>query len=96
MKDFMSEYILSFPSAWQFEAGDVIDNAVKTFSRDHQSGLRLIKGTVISCVGGIRWMLETVPWAVLILAVWALAWRQTKKWYVGALYAAMMVFVGSC
>jgi glycine betaine/proline transport system permease protein/glycine betaine/proline transport system substrate-binding protein len=96
MKEFINEYILSFPSAWQFEAGDVIDNAVKAFSRDHQSGLRLIKGTVVTCVGGIRWMLETVPWAVLILTIWALAWRQTRKWYVGALYAAMMIFVGSC
>ncbi|MDR3353980.1 MAG: ABC transporter permease subunit [Synergistaceae bacterium] len=96
MNEFINEYIRRFPSAWQLDAGDVIDNAVKAFSRDHQTGLRMIKGTVISSVSGIRWLLETIPWAVLILAVWALAWRQTKKWYVGAFYAAMMTFVGCC
>jgi glycine betaine/proline transport system permease protein/glycine betaine/proline transport system substrate-binding protein len=96
MGKIIDEYILNFPSAWQFEVGGAIDNAVKAFSRDHQSGLRALRGTVVACIGGIRWLLSAIPWLVLILAVGALAWRQTKKWYIGALYAAMMTFVGCC
>ncbi|MDR1481222.1 MAG: ABC transporter permease subunit [Synergistaceae bacterium] len=96
MRKIIDEYILNFPSAWQFEVGGAIDDAVKAFSRDHQLGLRAVKGTVVACVGGIKWLLAAVPWLVLILAVGALAWRQTKKWYVGVFYAAMMTFVGCC
>jgi glycine betaine/proline transport system permease protein/glycine betaine/proline transport system substrate-binding protein len=96
MNDFLDEYILNFPSSWQFHVGDIIDDAVKAFSRDHQTGLRAFRGAVISCIGAIRWLLQSIPWVVLVLAVGILAWRLTKKWYIGVLYSVMTTFIGFC
>lgn len=94
--DFFNNYILSFPKALQFQAGDVIDDAVRAFSRNHQAGLRAVRDTVIFFVGNIRTLLTAVPWIILILAVGLLTWKMTKKPKTAALYSAMLVFIGSC
>lgn len=96
MDNFLEDYILNFPKEWQFQVGDAIDEAVKGFSRDHQTGLRAIKDLVIASVGGIRWLLNAIPWIVLVLLVGVLAWRLTKKWYVGVAYGLMLTFIGCC
>lgn len=96
MNDFISEYILQFPSLWQFNADDVVDEAVKGFSRNHEQGLRAMRNIVVATVGGIRYLLSAIPWIVLVLAVVLLAWRLTKKWYTGVLYGVMLVFIGCC
>ena len=96
MRDFLNNYILQFPGAWIFERGDAIDEGVKAFSRDHQEGLRIIKTAVISVIGGIRWVLTTIPWIVLVLLVIMIAWRLTKKLSVGILFGVMLTFVGCC
>lgn len=93
---FLDNYIFTFPKTLQFQAGDVIDNAVRAFSRDHQAGLRAIRSVVIFGVGSIREFLNAVPWVVLILAIALLTWRMTRKWQVSALYSAMLFFIGSC
>lgn len=94
--DFFNNYILSFPKVLQFQAGDVIDDAVRAFSRNHQAGLRAVRDTVIFFVGNIRTLLTAVPWIILILAVGLLTWKMTKKPKTAALYSAMLVFIGSC
>lgn len=96
MREFFDSYITQFPSSWQFDAGDVIDNAVKGFSRAHHTGLRLIKDVIIAVVGAIHWVLSTIPWFVLILLVGVLAWRLTRRWTVGAVYAVLLFFIGLC
>lgn len=93
---FLNNYILTFPKALQFQAGDVIDEAVRAFSRNHQAGLRAIRDVVIFCVGNIRGFLNAVPWIVFILAVALLTLKMTRKWKLAALYSAMLVFIGSC
>ncbi|MDR3332375.1 MAG: ABC transporter permease subunit [Synergistaceae bacterium] len=94
MDGFLDSYIFNFPAAWQFEAGSVIDDAVKAFSRDNQFVLRGIRSLVISCIALIRGLLQSVPWVVLVLLVAVMAWRFTKKWYTGALYGLMVTFIG--
>lgn len=96
MRKFIDENILNFPEALQFRVGDTIDNAIKGFSRDHQSTLRAMRDFVVTCIGGIRWVLNSTPWVVWVLLVGVVAWRLTKKWYVGVFYGLMLTFVGSC
>lgn len=96
MENFIKNYILTFPEAWQFELGDTIDEAVKAFSRTHQPTLRAVRDAVIACIGGIRWLLSSIPWIVIVLLVAALAWRLSRKWYVGAIYGLMLTFIGCC
>lgn len=93
---FLNDYILTFPKVLQFQAGDAIDNAVKAFSREHQVGLRVIRDTIIFCVGNIRAFLVMVPWIVLVLGIGFLTWKMTKKLTTALMYSVMLVFIGSC
>jgi glycine betaine/proline transport system permease protein/glycine betaine/proline transport system substrate-binding protein len=94
MNDLLTEYFLTFPKAWQFQAGDVIDNAVKAFSRDHVRGLRMIRGVIISCIGTIRWGLSNTPWVLILIMVGLLTWKLTKKLPLGILYPFMLFLIG--
>lgn len=96
MSQFIQDYILQFPVAWQFHVSDAIDNAVKTFARNNQFILDKVKGAVNWMIGHIRDGLEFIPWIVLILIVVALTCYLTKKWHLGLIYGAMLTFVGSC
>jgi len=93
---FIEGYILHFPQSWQINLGSTVDDAVKSFSRNNQVGLRAVKDTVISVVGGIHFMLESTPWIVIVLFVAGLTWFFTKKWYIGAVFGALLTFVGCC
>ena len=93
---FIEGYILHFPQSWQFNLGSTVDDAVKSFSRNHQIGLRAVKDTVISVVGGIHLILESTPWIVLVLFVAVLTWFFTRKWYIGAVFGVLLTFVGCC
>jgi glycine betaine/proline transport system permease protein/glycine betaine/proline transport system substrate-binding protein len=94
MSGFADEYLLMFPKAWQFQAGETIDNAVKAFSRSHAEGLREIRGVIISGIGAIRWALTHTPWVLLLFLVAFLAWRLTKKLSIGVFFAALLFFIG--
>lgn len=96
LNDFIESYIAHFPAAWQFRLGDVIDEAVKGFSRDNQDLLRAIRDGVVLCIGSIREALSSTPWVVLVALVGVLAWRLSRKWYTGAAYALMLTFIGCC
>lgn len=91
----IKNYILTFPKNLQFRAGNVIDEAVRAFSRDHQAGLRAIRDAVIFCVSSIRVFLTFTPWIILILAVALLTWKMTKKWTTALLYMGLLFFIGS-
>ena len=92
----IDEYILKFPQNWQINLGNSVDEAVKSFSRNHQTGLRAVKDTVISIVGSIQYTLEAIPWIVLVLFVTLLTWFFTKKWYIGVIFGVLLTFVGCC
>lgn len=96
MGTFIQDNILNFPKAWQFQVGSAIDDAVKAFSRENQATLRAIRDAVVASIGTIKWLLGNVPWIVLVLFVGVLAWRLTKKWYVGVAYGFMLTFIGAC
>jgi glycine betaine/proline transport system permease protein/glycine betaine/proline transport system substrate-binding protein len=96
LNEFLQTNILDFPKTWQFQLGDVVDEAVSAFSRDHRGGITVIKRMIIMGVGAIRWLLSTVPWFMLVILVAFLALRLTKKWRLSALYSVLLIFVGCC
>ncbi|MDD2295931.1 MAG: ABC transporter permease subunit [Eubacteriales bacterium] len=91
----MDNYLLQFPEAWQFDVGDSIDIWIKTVSQDHREVFTAIKTAVITSVKGIYSLLEMTPWWLLIFIVMILGWRMSGKKRVGALFGAMLFFVGS-
>jgi glycine betaine/proline transport system permease protein/glycine betaine/proline transport system substrate-binding protein len=96
LNEFLQTNILDFPKTWQFQLGDVVDEAVSAFSRDHRAGITVIKRMIIMGVGAIRWLISTVPWFALVILVAFLALRLTKKWHLSALYSVLLIFVGCC
>ena len=86
---------MRFPTSWQFEMGDTIDEAVKAFSRNHQDSLRLIRDGVVFAITSIRELLSAVPWIVLVAIVGVLAWRLSRKWHTGLIYALLLTFIGA-
>lgn len=91
----MNDYLLRFPKAWQFDIGDSIDIWIKALSRNHRELFTAIKSAVITSVKGIYWMLDIIPWWLLILIVMGLGWQMNRKKSTGLLFGAMLFFVGS-
>lgn len=96
MSQFIENFILQFPKAWQFRVDETVDEAVKAFARDYQFILGNIKKGVNTVIFFIQDVLEFIPWIVLVLLVLGLTWYLTKKWHLGLLYAVMLTFIGTC
>lgn len=91
----MKEFIYSFPEAWQFQIGTVIDDAVKTFSRNNKDILDAIRSVAIESVQAINRVLSTIPWFIVILIIIILGYKISKKMRVGLLYGALLFFIGA-
>ncbi len=91
----MNAWLFRFPEALVFSPGDVIDNAIRQFSRDHRASLGAIKGATVWMLNGIEGLLSLVPWWVLILLVVWGGWKTSCKRSAGILYGTMMFLIGS-
>lgn len=91
----MDDYIFSFPKSWQFDFGTSIDDAVKLFSKNNHDILNVFKSVIIDAIQGINWVLTMIPWFVLVLIVAYLGYRISKKIYIGIMFGAMLIFIGS-
>lgn len=91
----MDDYIFSFPKSWQFDFGTSIDDAVKLFSKNNHDILNVFKSVIIDAIQGINWILTIIPWFVLVLIVAYLGYRISKKIYIGIMFGAMLIFIGS-
>lgn len=88
------EWFYKFPESLIVGSGEAIDIAVKAFSRNHRETLRLIKSVILSSINSVNFLLESIPWAIMILIVAYLGWKVSKKKYVGVMYGAMLFLVG--
>jgi glycine betaine/proline transport system permease protein/glycine betaine/proline transport system substrate-binding protein len=91
----MYEWILKFPEALVVNPGSAVDDAIRQFSRSHRASLATIKSLTVQLLSGIERFLEFIPWWLLILlAIWA-GYKASRKVWVGLLYGAMLLLVGS-
>ncbi|MDR1977323.1 MAG: ABC transporter permease subunit [Synergistaceae bacterium] len=91
----MNEWILKFPQSLTINPGELVDNVIRQFSRNHRASLSVIKNTTVWMLSGIENLLGMVPWWLLILlTAWA-GYKVSRKWKVGGLYGAMLFLVGS-
>ena len=88
------DFLYKFPESLQIGSGEAIDIAVKAFSRNHRETLRMIRSVILSSINSVYYLLEVIPWALLILIVAYLGWKASKKKYVGLLFAGMLFFIG--
>ncbi|MDR2174994.1 MAG: ABC transporter permease subunit [Synergistaceae bacterium] len=89
------EWLFKFPEALVINPGNLVDNAIRQFSRSHRASLSAIKGLTVQLLSGIEDLLELIPWwALILLVVWA-GWKASRRKWPGILYGAMLFFVGS-
>lgn len=99
MTDFIQNYILQFPAAWQFNintVGDKIDTVVKTFASDHRETLTRIRNAISGALGSIQNVLRAIPWVLLVLLLVLLTWWLLRSWKAGLLYGAFLTYIGCC
>ena len=99
MNEFIQNYILQFPQAWQFNyatVGDQIDSAVNSFAATHAEGLAAIKRAVVTSVTSIQKFLTAIPCILIVLMVVLLSYYLLRKWKTAVLYGLILTFVGCC
>ena len=88
MNEFIQNYILQFPQAWQFNyatVGDQIDSAVNSFA-----------ATPAEVLASIQKFLTAIPWILIVLMVVLLSYYLLRKWKTAVLYGLILTFVGCC
>lgn len=87
------EWLFKFPTFLDINT-NAIDTIVRTFAAWASSVLNAISTTLGSLVSGIGWVLNHIPWPLLVLFVLLLGWRAQKSFQKGALYAVLLTLVG--
>lgn len=87
-------WLTEFPFQLPIDLG-AIDKAVIAFSGRFDAFFSAIKDGLNGMIFSINFVLDLIPWWVLILAVFAAAWRQSGKLSRGLLYAVLMLYIGA-
>ena len=85
--------LADFPAFITFD-WNALDSVVREFASRHQGFLGIISGFLVFLVMGIERVLNFIPWFVLLLLVFAFAYRVQKSWRRGLAYAGLLLCVG--
>lgn len=86
-------WLTSFPLVLKPDT-DAIDNAVRSFAAWASPVLDTIQGGLGGLVDAFHWVLEHIPWFVLLALIFVGGWLSHKKIRTGILYAVLMGAVG--
>ncbi len=87
------DWIFDFPSIINLNT-DAIDKAVRSFAATYSAFFEGIRMTLTSFVGAINWILNHVPWFVMVAFVFFLGWKGHKKLRSGILYGTLLCIIG--
>ena len=73
---------------------DAIDGAVRSFAVSAAPVLEKIQSLLGGMVNGFKWLLEHIPWLLLLVLVFLSGWRVRRKLQSGILYAVILCLVG--
>lgn len=85
--------LLDFPFGLELDL-DSVDSAVRGFSSTFSGFFDAIKDGLTQMISAIQWLLDLIPWWVLIVAVFLGGWYVSGKLRTGIIYAVMLFFVG--
>jgi len=85
---------LEFPFSFPIDTA-AIDTAVRAFANRYKDFFDAVTAGLRGMVNAIYWVLDIVPWWAILIVVFLLGWRATKKIRKGALYAALLFLVGA-
>lgn len=90
----MSEWIMNFPSNISVNIKDAIDGAIEYMIVNWSSFFDGLTAFLRAILSGVGMIISNIPWWILILAVFAAAWKIKRNILSAFLYAALLFLIG--
>jgi ABC-type proline/glycine betaine transport system permease subunit len=87
-------WLTQFPDIFKISINDSIDNAINEINKNFEGLFKVIKDAVLGFLNGIGSIINVIPWWLLILIVFFLGWKTSKKIHKGILYAFSLFIIG--
>ena len=87
-------WLTQFPDIFKISINDSIDNAINEINKNFEGLFKVIKDAVLGFLNGIGLIINVIPWWLLILIVFFLGWKTSKKIHKGILYAFSLFIIG--
>ncbi len=87
-------WLAQFPDNFRININDSINNVVNEINKNFEGLFKVIKDGVLGLLDGIGAIINIIPWWLLILIVFFLGWRTSKKIYKGIMYALSLSIIG--
>ncbi|WP_281533161.1 ABC transporter permease [Anaerocolumna aminovalerica] len=89
-----TNWLAQFPDNFRININDSINNVVNEINKNFEGLFKVIKDGVLGLLDGIGAIINIIPWWLLILIVFFLGWRTSKKIYKGIMYALSLSIIG--
>ncbi|GAA4292718.1 proline/glycine betaine ABC transporter permease [Anaerocolumna aminovalerica] len=89
-----TNWLAQFPDNFRININDSINNVVNDINKNFEGLFKVIKDGVLGLLDGIGAIINIIPWWLLILIVFFLGWRTSKKIYKGIMYALSLSIIG--
>lgn len=91
----MPDWITRFPKSLSINIKDPIDKAIDHMVVNWSPFFDVLKTGLRAFLNLIGFLVNLVPWWLLIIAVFALTLRMTRKRHKAVLYSLMLLFIGA-
>jgi len=90
----MSNWIWNFPEVMRFDIGTPIDKLVIYLSKNFDSVFRFIKEILVAFTQSIYYVVDTIPWWLIIILIGIWGWKSSGKPARGLIFSVMLFFIG--
>jgi ABC-type proline/glycine betaine transport system permease subunit len=91
----MPDWILHFPETISVNIQEPIDKAIHYMLVNWDAFFDGLTDVLRALLNGIGFIINGIPWWLLVLLVMVAAWKSTRKPSKAILYAALLCFIGS-
>jgi ABC-type proline/glycine betaine transport system permease subunit len=88
------DWLTHFPDNFQININEKIDTAVNNVNRNFDGFFDVIKSIVLGFLNAIGSIVNIIPWWLLIIMVFILGWKSSKKIRKGILYSSSLLIIG--
>ncbi len=91
----MPDWLIEFPSSIRINISDSIDNAINFLILECDGFFDAVTKILRTFLSGIGFVVDRIPWWLVIAIVFAITFKMTKKIRKAFLYSALLFFVGA-
>lgn len=91
----MPEWFIEFPSNIDLNIKDAIDRFIKYLLVNWGAFFDAVKEVLKGFLNGINAVISVIPWWLLIILVFILSWRTSRKLGKALLYSALLFSIGA-